>query len=103
MAQFDVYINKSPKSRKEIPYLLDVQSDLLSSLDSRVVVPLVKKTLMTPIKYLNPIFKVEDCEVILSTSEISGIPLSVLDKKVTSFKDKRNEIIAALDFLITGF
>jgi len=40
MAQFDVCTNPNPASAKRIPYLLDVQSDLLSSLATRVVVPL---------------------------------------------------------------
>ena len=39
----------------------------------------------------------------MSTSQLVGAPLSVLGEKVTSLKDKRAEIIAAIDFLITGF
>lgn len=103
MAQFDVYLNKNSKSKNEIPYLLDVQSNLLSTLESRVVVPLLKKSIIKPIKYLNPIFLIEGNEVIMSTSEISGIPRSILDKRIISLANKRDEIIAALDFLITGF
>jgi toxin CcdB len=40
MAQFDVCRNPNPASARRIPYLLDVQSDLLSGLATRVVVPL---------------------------------------------------------------
>lgn len=42
MPQFDVYRNRNPRSRRSIPYLLDVQSDLLTALSTRVVVPLIK-------------------------------------------------------------
>ncbi|MGH8711698.1 MAG: CcdB family protein, partial [Burkholderiales bacterium] len=42
MAQFDVYRNANPATRARIPYLLDVQSDLLEPLTTRVVVPLCK-------------------------------------------------------------
>lgn len=42
MAQFDVYINPNTATRKVIPYLLDVQADLLDTLTTRVVVPLIK-------------------------------------------------------------
>ena len=42
MAQFDVYRNPNPATRARIPYLLDVQSDLLEPLATRVVVPLCK-------------------------------------------------------------
>jgi len=41
MAQFDVYLNPNPDTRKPIPYLLDVQTDLLDTLATRVVVPLI--------------------------------------------------------------
>lgn len=42
MAQFDVYRNANPATRARIPYLLDVQLDLLDPLATRVVVPLCK-------------------------------------------------------------
>ncbi|MCH4565418.1 CcdB family protein [Halomonas sp. EGI 63088] len=32
MAQFCVYENKNPASRRQYPYLLDIQSDLLRTL-----------------------------------------------------------------------
>ena len=43
MAQFTLYRNKNPKSKAEIPFLLDVQSTLLSELGTGVVVPLFQK------------------------------------------------------------
>ena len=39
MARFDVYANPGARAAAT-PFLLDVQSDLLDSLDSRVVIPL---------------------------------------------------------------
>ncbi len=39
MARFDVHRNAT--DNPDVPYLLDIQSDLLSGLRSRVVVPLV--------------------------------------------------------------
>lgn len=41
MAQFDVFRNPNRKTNKIIPYLLDVQSNLLDMLATRVVVPLI--------------------------------------------------------------
>lgn len=51
MAQFDVHANPNPSTQEEIPYLLDIQSDLLESLATRVVVPLVRRLAMTPAQY----------------------------------------------------
>lgn len=39
--QFDVYENENPASRQRFPYLLDVQAELLDSLGTRVIIPLV--------------------------------------------------------------
>ena len=103
MAQFDVYENPNPASRETIPYLLDVQTDLLDNLATRVVVPLVNSAAMpVPGRHLNPVFSVEESKVIMSTAEIAGVSVKNLGKKVCSIKQFRNEIVAALDFLITG-
>lgn len=103
MAQFDVYLNPNPASRKAIPYLLDVQADLLDTLATRVVVPLVLAEEMgAAAQTLNPKFKIKNTAVIMSTTELAGISVRSLGDKVTSLKAKRDEIIAALDLLFTG-
>lgn len=101
MAQFDVYKNKNPKTNQEIPFLLDIQNDLLKSLSTRVVVPLVLD--MKPAKILNPTFEINGLVVTMSTAELAGISTDNLGEDVCSLKDKRDEIIAAVDFMITGF
>lgn len=104
MAQFDVYTNSSERSRRSIPYLLDVQSDLLDMLTTRVVVPLVTAEAMgRPARHLNPSFAMEGRTVYLSTPELAGVPLQVLGDRVGSLADRRSDIIAALDFFCTGF
>lgn len=40
MPQFDVYANPSASTKRMYPYLLDIQSDTLSALATRIVVPL---------------------------------------------------------------
>lgn len=103
MAQFDVYENPNPASRKSIPYLLDVQTDLLESLATRVVVPLVTTAAIPkPGRHLNPALSIGETTVVMSTAEIAGVSVKSLGKKVCSIKQCRNEIVAALDFLITG-
>lgn len=101
MAQFDVYKNKNPKTNQEIPFLLEIQNDILKSLSTRVVVPLVLD--MKPAKILNPTFEINALSVTMSTAELAGISIDNLGEAVCSLKDKRDEIIAAVDFMITGF
>lgn len=103
MAQFDVYLNPNPDTRKTIPYLLDVQTDLLDALATRVVVPLILAEEMgLAAKHLNPQFKIKGVVVVMSTAELAGVPNRSLGDKVASLKSKRDEIIAALDLLFTG-
>jgi toxin CcdB len=104
MAQFDVYKNSNEATNQAIPYLLDVQADLLDTLATRVVVPLVAASAMgKDIKHLNPQFTVGHATVFMSTAELAGVLVRSLGEKVSSLRDQRHEIIAALDFLFTGF
>src|SRR4030067_448721 len=103
MAQFDVHINPNAATRKAIPYLLNVQADLLDTLATRLVGPLVPEEKMgLAAKRLNPQFKVKGATVVMSTAELAGVPNRSLGDKVASLKNKRDEIIAALDLLFTG-
>jgi toxin CcdB len=103
MAQFDVYLNPNAATRKLIPYLLDVQADLLDTLATRVVVPLILAEEMgLAAKHLNPQFKIKGVAVVMSTAELAGVANRSLGDKVATLESKRNEIIAALDLLFTG-
>lgn len=103
MAQFDVYLNPNAATREAIPYLLDVQADLLDTLTTRVIVPLVLADEMgLAAKHLNPKFKIKNTVVVMSTAELAGIPIRSLGEKASTLKTKRDEIIAALDILFTG-
>ena len=104
MAQFDVYSNPNPETKRAIPYLLDVQADMFDNLATRVVVPLVTVSAMgKAARHLNPQFKIKRTIVVMSTAELAGVNLNVLGDTVCSLKDQRSDIIAALDFLFTGF
>jgi len=73
VAQFDVYRNINETTNELFPYLLDVQNNLFSSLQTRVVVPLSSG--VKPIKKLNPLFIIEGKNVFMSTTDMAGISL----------------------------
>lgn len=104
MAQFDVYRNRNTASREAIPYFLLLQHEVIETRALRVVVPLVPLSRAElPISRLNPIFEIEERKFILSILEIAGISTSFLGGDiVTSLSHRRDEIIAAVDFLVTG-
>lgn len=104
MAQFDVYANPNPATKRTIPYVLDIQTDLLNNLTTRVVIPLYTVSAMgNAAKYLNLRFSVKRTTVIMSTAELAGVAVHSLGEKVCSLQDHRSEIIAAIDFLVNGF
>jgi len=103
VAQFDVHRNANPATRDQVPYLLDVQAELLEDLATRVVVPLVSAGVTgRPIQHLNPEFVIEDVRVVMSTPELAGVPRRALGETVTTLAARRGDIVEALDFLFTG-
>ncbi len=105
MAHLAVYKNDNPSTKKLIPYLLDVQSDLLVSLETRVVVPLYlyEKNGLKAISRLTPVIDFERKQYLVMTPQLAGVPAKLLKKAVFSLEAKRSEIINALDLLFTGF
>lgn len=104
MAQFSVHKNKNPKTKAAYPYLVDIQTDLLRDLRTRVVVPLIKHTAMTKksIGTLTPIVDVDGQNFVMLVPQLAGIALLDLGAEVASLANKRGEIVAAVDFLVTG-
>ena len=104
MAQFDVYRNTTPASRTRVPYQLDVQSDLLESLSTRVVVPLCRPELLKGklADRLNPVFEIEGKKMAMLTPELAGVSGKILGGPVTNLSTERSAIIGALDLVITG-
>ena len=99
MARFDVYNNPHSSG-----YLLDVQTDLLDPLNTRVVVPLLPASIAPePARHLNPLFTVNGQKVQMATQFIAAVPVSLLTDPVAQVPDEFAEITGALDFLFQGF
>lgn len=104
MARFDVYANPDPADRAAIPFMLDVQSDYLEGLDTRVVVPLfVSGRFNTCVRNLNPALQVSGKELIMDTASIGAIPTGELRRPVANLADRQLEIQDALDTLFAGY
>lgn len=104
MPQFAVHRNKNPVTKSTVPYLLNIQSELIDELDTRVVIPLYPATALqgNPLKTLTPVFEIEGKQYILMTPQLAGIAKKQLGAQVADLARARNEIIAALDLLISG-
>jgi toxin CcdB len=102
MKQFDLYRNANPRTCEAIPLLLDVQSDLLASLNTRMVIPLSRAKGLAGINRLMPEVSVGDETLLLLTPQMAGISRRELGEPVGSLAHLRLEIIAAIDLLISG-
>jgi len=105
MAQFTVYRNKSARSKGTFPFLVDVQSDLLEDLQTRVVIPLTRAGALAkkPVERLMPLLKLDEETYVLMTPQLAGIASKELGAASGSLADHRGLILAAMDFLRTGF
>ena len=102
MPQFDVHRNLG-KHRDEIPFVVVVQSSQFSEYRRRVVVPLVRKSAISRVSHavLNPTFKIRGTPVVLHPLEIVSIPTDQLGELVDSLSGESQQIVAALDELLT--
>ena len=102
--QYDVYDNPSPRMRDQYPYVVDVQSDLLGSLATRMVVPLALTTLAAhdlP-RQLCPVIAVKGKNLMLVAFEAAPLGRRLLKNKLASVKHRASDIIAAMDAVVSG-
>jgi toxin CcdB len=105
MSQFAVYLNKNLRSRWVFPMLVDVQSELLQDLETRVVIPLSKRRAFAsfPLGVLMPTVELEDETYVLMTPELAGMSRAELGARIGSVASHCRAIAAALDLLHRGF
>ena len=104
MQQFDVYANPSKTTRRAYPFIVDIQSDIISEIATRIVVPLGRKVDFKneEMKRLTPTVTYEGEELLFLVPQIASVPARTLKNPIGSLSHLREEIIAALDFAITG-
>jgi toxin CcdB len=105
MPQFAVHRNRNPATKARFPYLLDVQTDLLEDLGTRVVIPLTPATVAAKrgaMQTLTPVCTVEGKPCLLLTPQLAGISTRELGPPIGDLSHDRQTIMAALDLLLTG-
>ncbi len=98
MARHDVFTGPSGG------YLLDVQSDLLDGLNTRVVVPLMPRDAApTPARRLNPVFDIDGHAHVMVTQFMAAVPVAILTGPAGDLRTQADEITQAIDMLMQGF
>lgn len=104
MGQFDLYVNTDKQTNKTYPYFVDIQNSLLDTLNSRVVIPLTPTT-KSDKHYpdnLCPVIEIKGRKFSLLTHQLTSVPVSFLKKREGSVESNRDDIVGAVDFLVTG-
>ena len=105
MAQFDVHRNKGPL-KASIPFVVIVQSAQFDRYRRRLVVPLVRRNALpasTPTvgSRMNPVFRVQNMDVVLHPLDTVSVALEDLGTKSGSLAEHGQAIADALDELLT--
>jgi toxin CcdB len=98
VTRFHVYANTEGE-----PPLLDVQANLLSQLNTCVVVPLLPLGVgPKPARVLNPTFEIDGSPYVMATQFLATVPRRLLTKEVINLEDRADIIVSALDCLFQG-
>jgi toxin CcdB len=105
MPQFSAHANTNTATKSSYPYLLDVQSPLLETLETRLVIPLALRSLLDGklIRNLTPVVTVRGDEYLVMTPQMAAISRKHLGPLMADCSAHRNDVVAAIDFLVTGF
>lgn len=105
MGRFDVYRNGG-RNKASIPYLVDVQSSVISGLATRVVIPLRAVDRFSPVELpgdLFPLIQFNGVDLFLDTPQLGAIPAVELKSKAGSVHERQLEIQTALDRLFGAY
>lgn len=105
MPRYDIYKN-SGTHRESAPYLVDVQSNHLRGLVTRIVIPLRLTSAFPKIVLpadLTPVLWVEGRECFLDTPALASIPNRELQDPIGSAATHTDAIRDALDRLYGGY
>lgn len=102
--QFDIFENPSPRMRHVYPYVVEVQSDVLASLATRMVVPLAVSILATSDmpRRLCPTITVNEKSFMLVPFEAAPLDKRLLTTLIANVRNRSHDIIAAMDAVLSG-
>jgi toxin CcdB len=101
--QYDICRNANRSSRQRVPYLIVLQSDLLQSLATVVVAPVVAERQSSKIEKLNPAILIAGKRHRVSMAELAGVQRNSLGAVASNVSHMHSEFVAAIDLLFTGY
>ena len=103
MTQFEVFANPVARARASYPFVVMLQADVVRSGRERAVAPVAPRAAFPVVAgRLTPIMAIERDEFVLLVTSVTTIPVQSLGRAVASLADRRDDILAAIDYLFFG-
>jgi toxin CcdB len=103
MTQFEVFANPVTRSRASYPFVVVLQADVARGGRERAVAPVAPRAAFPMVAgRLTPIMAIERDEFVLLVTSVTTIPVQSLGRAIASLADRRDDILAAIDYLFFG-
>ncbi len=104
MSQNHVHLLLDETLAPDIPFVLDIQSRLLTAMGTRVVAPVLARRRLASavVQRLNPCIWIDGVEHVVVMQQLFAIDSHALGRSVMDLGAQSHAIVAALDTLISG-
>ncbi|MFA0534637.1 CcdB family protein, partial [Vibrio breoganii] len=92
MSQFSLYQNNDKGTATAYPYFVDVQSEMLDTLNTRLVIPLTPVEMLekkAPV-HLCPVIHIDEGDFVILTHQMASVPNKILRDPVNELSTFRN-------------
>ena len=104
MARFDVYANPEKQESKQIPFFIDVQSDHIKGIETRMVMALWDASFfINKFETLNPEFELLGKMLVLDAPSLGAVPRSFLERPIANMAAQQTVIQDAIDMLFGSY
>jgi toxin CcdB len=103
MTQFDVFPNPVTAARRAYPFVICMQSGLLTDESDQVVAPLAPRRHLTDAKSrLLPTVNIDDEEFLVLVPRLFTLPARDLPRRTANLARQREVLLGAIDLLFYG-
>jgi hypothetical protein len=103
MMQFEVYANPIVRARPSYPFVVTLQAYAARSGRERAVAPVAPRAAFPVLGgRVTPVVTIERGEFVLLITSVTTLSVQSLGRAIASVADRRDAILAALDYLLFG-
>lgn len=103
MTQFEVFANPIVRARTSYPFVVVLQANVARGGCERAVAPVAPRAAFPVISgRLTPIMTIGRDEFVLLVTALTTIPVQSFGRAIASLGNRRDDILAAIDYLFFG-